>query len=191
MRLGLRGSSTDVTIAVIVIPSVDSILVPVVDLLLQGRSPLVDGRRAHDSLFVPLVRRHSLPQLKIILVFTGNSVISPASPPPLQHAIMVPAAETQATQTADNIGDDVVRVELAAVGKEALEEFGADAEEEGTHYESEVEGAPPVRIDNPVEYNGEDEKRQDMKGLVVYVETKLEGREASVTCQQAEDKEGA
>lgn len=104
---------------------------------------------------------------------------------------MVPAAKTQATQTADNIGDDVVRVELAAVGKEALEEFGADAEEEGTHYESEVEGAPPVRIDNPVEYNGEDEKGQDMQGLVVYVETKLEGREASVTCQQAEDEEGA
>lgn len=88
---------------------------------------------------------------------------------------MVPRAQADAGERADDVGDDVVEVELAAVGEEALEELGADAEDEGADGEGEVEGAAAVGVEDPVEDDGEEEEGCEVEDFVVYVLAELEG----------------
>lgn len=51
---------------------------------------------------------------------------------------MVPAADAQGSQAADDVGDDVIEVELATVREEALQKLGADAQAESADDEGEV-----------------------------------------------------
>lgn len=43
---------------------------------------------------------------------------------------MVPAAEADGTDAADDVGEEIERVEGAAVGEEALDDLRADAQDE-------------------------------------------------------------
>lgn len=102
---------------------------------------------------------------------------------------MVPAAQAQAGEAADNVGDDVVEVKVPAVGQEALQELGPDAEAEGARDEGEVEGAPAVGVDDPVEDDGEEEEGQEVEELVVDVDVDVQGGQAGIACQQEEEEE--
>lgn len=52
---------------------------------------------------------------------------------------MVPAAERQRQAGPDDVGEDVEGVEVAVVGQEGLEDFGADGEEAGDYEQGEVD----------------------------------------------------
>lgn len=87
---------------------------------------------------------------------------------------MVPVAEREPREAANDIGDDVVEVEDAAVGQEALEELGADAEESGADDEGQVQGAPAVRVDDPVEDYRQEEEGEEVENLVVDIVVELQ-----------------
>lgn len=69
---------------------------------------------------------------------------------------MVPRAEGEGGQAAHKVRRDVGRVELAPVPGDqvALHELGADAARQRARYEGQVQGAPPPRVDDPVEDRG-------------------------------------
>lgn len=64
---------------------------------------------------------------------------------------MVPAANGQCSQAADNISDDVIKVKVAAVGQETLQEFGADAQAKSADDEGKVKGASAIGVGDPIE----------------------------------------
>ena len=55
---------------------------------------------------------------------------------------MVPAAEQQGEGGADDVGEDVEGVEVAAVGQQGLRYFAADAQPGRAGYEGQVYAAP-------------------------------------------------
>ena len=71
---------------------------------------------------------------------------------------MIPRTHPHGQQTPEDIGQDVERVEVAAVREEGLQEFAADAEEGGADGESEVERAAARGVEDPVEAEGEKEE---------------------------------
>lgn len=85
---------------------------------------------------------------------------------------MVPCAQRHAEQRAEHVGDDVEQVEFAAVGQQALEDFGAEAEAEGADEEGQVESASSRRVDHPVEDEGEDQEGEEVQAFVVEGEGK-------------------
>lgn len=93
---------------------------------------------------------------------------------------MVPGAEADAGEGADDVGDDVPDVEGAAVGEDGLEDFGADAEAGGADEKGEVEGAAAGGVDDPVKYQGEEEEGQEVEDFVVDEGVPLERAEAEV-----------
>lgn len=64
---------------------------------------------------------------------------------------MIPATQRKSGQGANYIGEDVVRVEDAPVGKQALNDLGPDPQEEGYGNEGDVQGTATRAIDDPVE----------------------------------------
>lgn len=102
---------------------------------------------------------------------------------------MVEGAEAEGGERADNVGDDVVEVKVAAIGQEALQELGADAEGERADDEGEVQRAPAVGVEDPVEDDGEQEEGQEVQDLVVDVEIEVETCEAGVACEEEEQEE--
>jgi hypothetical protein len=64
---------------------------------------------------------------------------------------MVPTAEAYPSEAADNVGDNIVEVELATIGKEALQKLGADTKDHGADNDSQMERTAAVRVDYPVE----------------------------------------
>lgn len=82
---------------------------------------------------------------------------------------MIPRTQPHGRQTPEDIGEDVVGVEVATVWEEGLQEFGSDAEEGGADGESEVEGAAARGVEDPVEAEGEEEEGQEVEGFVVDV----------------------
>lgn len=67
---------------------------------------------------------------------------------------MVPCAQPHCGEGTQDIGEDVVGVEVAAVREEGLEEFGPYAEETGADGEGEVDGAAAGGVEDPVEAEG-------------------------------------
>lgn len=104
---------------------------------------------------------------------------------------MIPRAHAQSRQAADNVGHDIVDVEVSIVGKEALRKLGADAEEEGADEEGQVESPPAVGVDDPVEDDGEEEEGARMQDLVVDILAELELCQAGVACEGEEEQEDA
>ncbi len=83
---------------------------------------------------------------------------------------MIPAADCEGGEGADDVGEDVEGVEGALVGEEALDHFGADTERERYGDEGEVEGAAARAVNYPVEaYLARGVSRQDCAALLVYV----------------------
>lgn len=96
---------------------------------------------------------------------------------------MVPRADRQTKERADHVGDHVEEVELAAVRQEGLKDLGADAEGCRADQQGQVEGAPPVGVEDPVEGYSEEEEGDEVEDLVVYEGVAdLEGGEAGVAC---------
>jgi len=100
---------------------------------------------------------------------------------------VVPRAQTLAGLAADDVGDDVVDVEDAAVGQEALQKFGPDAEDARADDEGEVQRAPAVGVEDPVEDERQDEEGEEVQDLVVEVE--MERAEARIAGEKEEDEE--
>lgn len=72
-----------------------------------------------------------------------------------------------------------------------MQNFGTDAEAEGADYEGEVEGAPTVGVDYPVEDEGQEEEGEEVQEFVVYEGVELDGGQAGVTCYEEEQGEEA
>lgn len=64
---------------------------------------------------------------------------------------MVPATEEERQGRAYDIGEDVVGVEVAAVGEKGLDDFGADAEAGGAGQEGKVNDFAAGEFEDPVE----------------------------------------
>ena len=88
---------------------------------------------------------------------------------------MVPAAEADSAETANDVGEEVERVEVAAVGENALDDFGADAEDQGADKKGQVEVAAAGGVEDPVEDEGEEEEGDDMEEFVVGLELGRDG----------------
>lgn len=125
----------------------------------------------------------------VLAVVVRHDVVGLAQTLALEHALVVPAADAQRGQAADDVGDDVVEVEVAAVGQEALQELRADAKAECAHDEGEVQGAPAVGIGDPVEDDGQDEEGKEVEDFVVDQDVDLEACEAGVACEKEEQEE--
>lgn len=102
---------------------------------------------------------------------------------------MVQRAQAQRGERPREVGDDVEEVEVAAVGQEALQELGADAEGERADDEGEVEGAAAVGVEDPVEGGREEEEGEEVQDFVVDVEGEVEGAEAGVAGDDEEEEE--
>lgn len=96
--------------AIFRIPIVNSIFVPVVNLLLE----ICDTRllRAHDLVFA-LITSTSTEFNIVIRTFHHSETILSAA---ILHATMVPATQTNGTETANDIGYDVERVKCTIIG---------------------------------------------------------------------------
>lgn len=109
---------------------------------------------------------------------------------------MVPAAQADGAQAADEVGDEVEGVEGAVVGKEALNDLGADAEDESTDDQRELETAAAGCIRGPVEYKREEEEGHDMEEFVVGLKSGWDRgggamrEEANVGCKDQDEDEG-
>lgn len=104
---------------------------------------------------------------------------------------MVPAAQANGRQRADDIRYDIVEIECAAIRQEALEEFRSDAQDAGAGDEREVERASPGGVEDPVEAGGEDEEGEGVDDFVVDVGVDLDGGEPGVCCCCDEEEEGS
>lgn len=180
------------------IPIVRGILVPVVHLFLQSHRSFVLTTRPlpvdNSALLRPndtLAQLDIADNVVVLAFYARDGRVRLAQPLALEHALVVPAAQAQGAEGADDVGDDVVEVEDAAVGQEALQELGADAEAEGAHDEGEVQGAAAVGVDDPVEDDGEEEEGEQVQDLVVDVEVDLEGGQAGIACEDEQQEESA
>src|SRR3569833_4769408 len=89
--------------AIVLVPRIDGILIPVVHFLLQRGGPLPAGARpGRHAFLLPGGRPGSLAELVIVLVLTGDGVVRFALALALQHALVVQRAQTQAGQAADD-----------------------------------------------------------------------------------------
>lgn len=171
-----RGIST-----FLIIPVVHGILIPVIDFLLEcPRWPSVP---AHHPTLLPL------PELEIAIAIPRNGVELPLRPPPRQHPLMIPRTQGQTRETPHYVCDDVEEVKVAPIGEQALQELGADAEDEGADGEGEVEGAAAVGVDYPIEDYREQEEGHEMEELVVDVGAGLDGAKAGVSGDEEQEEE--
>lgn len=193
--LGL-GDGANVAI-VLLVPVIHGILVPRINLLFQRLASCCPSvvhrcRSRHYPLLLTVVvgRQHrALAKLDVLDILAGDGVVGAAGALTLEHALVVPVAEGEPGKTAHDVGDDVVEVEDAAVGQEALEELGANAEDGGADDQGKVRGAPAIRVDDPVEDHGQQEKGEEVQDLVVNVGVELQRREADVAGEEAEQEE--
>lgn len=131
------------------IPIVNGILVPGIHLLLEIHQT---GLLRPQSIVFTGMATHADTELDIISSALHHSeAILPAA---FQHAAVVPAAQANGTEAADNIGHDIERVERTLVGQEALYYFRADAEAKCAYKQGQVKSAPSRGVQNPVECDG-------------------------------------
>lgn len=83
---------------------------------------------------------------------------------------MVPSAQADGAEAADDIGEEVEEVEGAAVREEALDDLGADAEDEGADDEAQVQRTPARGVGDPVEGEREEEEGDEVEEFVVGLE---------------------
>jgi hypothetical protein len=83
---------------------------------------------------------------------------------------MVPSAQADGAEAADDIGEEVEEVEGAVVREEALDDLGADAEDEGADDEAQVQRAPARGIGDPVKCEREEEEGDEVQEFVVRLE---------------------
>jgi hypothetical protein len=70
--------------------------------------------RPDNARLLPIFFDPRFPKLDIpIMIIARNRAITPRSPLPLQHALMVPIAQSKRTQRPQHIRNDVEVVELA------------------------------------------------------------------------------
>lgn len=148
----LRSLARCITTSLSLFPLVLHILIPIVQLLrhgpLRGLPSLLRIRLNPPRLL--LRNSHALAELQIALsgflvlaafgqFVAGHHVVVLVAAPPLEHAPVVPAAGREGETGADDVGEDVEGVEVAVVGQQGLEDFGADGEEAGDEEEGEVD----------------------------------------------------
>lgn len=83
---------------------------------------------------------------------------------------MVPAAQADCAEAADEVGEDVEGVEWAVVGENGLDDLGADAEGEGADEQGQLQRTAAGGIRDPVEDEGEEEECDDVEEFVVWLE---------------------
>lgn len=96
--------------AIFRIPIINSVFVPVVNLLLE----ICDARvlRTHSLVSVLIVNTPTEFNIVIPTLHHSETILSTA----IQHATMVPATQTNGTEAADHIGHDVERVKCTIIG---------------------------------------------------------------------------
>lgn len=168
----------------VLIPRVLGVLIPIVHFRLPTRSRNRTRRTG-------LLRADAFPELQIqLLVVTGHALVAPRLPLALQHAVVVPGAQADGGEGPHDVGDDVVEVEDAFVGDEALQDLGSDAEYEGADEEGDVEGAAAGGVEDPVEGGGEDEEGEGVQGFVVDERVDLERGQTGVARYCEEEEKG-
>lgn len=75
---------------------------------------------------------------------------------------MIQGAHAHGGQRPDQVGADVERIEDAAVGEQSLDHLRSQTESEGYGEEGEIERSAASGVQDPVEGDGEKEKRQEM-----------------------------
>lgn len=161
---------------VTLLPVIWRILIPVVHLLLQ-RLCGCRGRLAPDNTVLV-----ALAELQVLRILAGDCIVRLALAPTLEHALVVPRAQTQPEQAAHDVRDDVVEVKVPVVGQDALQKLGADAEDQRAYHERHVNCSPAIRVDDPVEDDGEEEKSEQVQHLVVDQVADLEFGQTGIRC---------
>jgi hypothetical protein len=114
------------------IPVIDSVLIPIIDFTLQIRNDT--GLLRTRILMQASTFRAAETQFDIVVVMFPTNVIRQRSEaclsPSLQHAPMIPAAETDRSNTANYICENIKGIEKPVVGKKTLNYLGADSETE-------------------------------------------------------------
>lgn len=155
------------TWAILSVPVVDGILVPIIDLLLQRRDTGFLWTETAGPVMPAVTSAGAQAQLDVVFGAAVCQCAKAGFAPSLQHAAMIPAAEANGAQAAHHIGDDVERVEGTVVREETLHDFGADAQEERADQQSELHGSSTGRISDPVEDEGEEEEGDEVQELVI------------------------
>lgn len=136
------------SIGISLLPLILNILIPIVQLL--RHSPLRALSSLHlipiDPPSLLLRNAHALTQLQIPLslfafgqFIARHNVVVLVAAAALEHAPVVPAAGGERERGADDVGEDVEGVEVAVVGEEGLQDFGADCEEAGDYQQGQVD----------------------------------------------------
>lgn len=86
---------------------------------------------------------------------------------PLEHATVVPAAEADGADAADDVGQEVEGIEGAAIGQQTLDDLGTNAQDERADDEGQVQGATAGGVGDPVEDQREQEEGDDVQELVI------------------------
>ena len=159
--------------SIILIPRINSVLIPIIHLLLQRRRPLPTTTTAHSNpLLMP--RTNPLPQFQIQLPLPNlipcrrHSSILP-HPSPLHHPRMIHPTNPHRHPTPSHIRHHIEDVKHPSIaGQHRLEHLAADGQAESAHEQGEVQGAAPGGVDYPVEGGCEEEEGQEVQGFVVY-----------------------
>lgn len=153
--------------AILSVPVVDGILVPIIDLLLQRRDPGFLRTETAGPVMSVVASAGAQAQLDVVFDAAVCQCAKAGFATSLQHAAMIPAAEANGAQAAHHIGDDVERVEGPVVREETLHDLGADAQKERADQQSELQGSSTGRIGDPVEDEGEEEEGDEVQELVI------------------------
>lgn len=80
---------------------------------------------------------------------------------------MIHATQSQPPKRAHDIGDNVVKVKVATIRQEPLEELGADPQTDCADDQCKVECAPAVGVEDPIEDDGKEEEGYEVEDFVI------------------------
>lgn len=75
---------------------------------------------------------------------------------------MIPPTQSDGTQATDQIGNEIEEVKSSPVGEHTLDELGANSESERANPDTEVYCAATGGLEDPVEDQRDEEKRNQM-----------------------------
>ena len=167
----VRRSSAHIP-GIILVPRINSVLIPIIHLLLQRHRPLptTTSSSANHPLLMP-TQPNPPPQLQILLPnllpTRRHSRILP-HPPPLHHPRMIPPTNPHRDPTPDYIRNNIPHVKHPPVARQRrLQHLAADRQAGRADEQGQVQGAPARGVDHPVEGGCEEEEGERVEGFVV------------------------
>lgn len=93
---------------------------------------------------------------------------------------MVPPAQSDGTQAADDVGNEVEQVKLPVIGKDTLDELGTNAESECADPNGEVYCTASRGLEHPVEDQRDNEEGDQVEEFIVGLELLWDIRRGTV-----------